>query len=506
MQHDLGGQDFGEIVVTDRPLSFWEFSIHALLVILAQKNPSLMTTDELRRSVEALEPNAYSTWGYYEKWSAAMTHILLERGVITQDELDAELLGNSCMIEPTLEPSFQVGDIVQVKSEDTRVRWRKPHLRCPGYVFNCVGVIEKYIGKFDDPFLLAFRGHGPQQHLYCVSFYLRDIWPEGCNQSSNDKVTLDVYEGWLMSASPQTKPVESASPINSAADLDTYDHHSFDHHHGHDHDHDHQHGHHDDQTHPHDHSHDHDHGHLHETRVEIECKSIEKEGEETPGKLVGEAVLRTLFKKGIVTEQQVRDVVMKLEGLSSRLAGADLVVKAWMDPEYKARLLENGTMLSSFPPLTPLFLSLSFLYQLPSPQLRLKSPLPMPMLQLFSVSSNALLKFITSVSVLFAVVIPQDSLAYLPHGASPPLFHSLLLILLHPDAGIAAEAIALEQFVSRGRCWNLLVLVFRRKWRSKFMIPPLIAASLSSLFALRERRIGQQSSCVLLSLEILWLG
>jgi nitrile hydratase subunit alpha len=342
MQHDLGGQDIGEIVVTDRPLSFWEYSIHALLVILAQKTPSLMTTDELRRGVENLEPHAYSTWDYYEKWSASMTHILLERGVITQDELDEELLGNSSPTEPTLEPSFKVGDTVQVKSEDTRVRWRKPHLRCPGYVFNCVGVIEKYIGKFDDPFLLAFRGHGPQQHLYCVSFYLRDLWPEGCSQSSNDKVTLDVYEGWLMGAD-QTIPQQSASrsPFESTSHDHNHDHHSSD---QHDHKHDHDgHGVHD---HDHSHGHNHDHGHLHETRVEIECKSIEKEGEETPGKLVGEALLRTLFKKGITTEQQVRDVVMKLEGLSSRLAGADLVVKAWMEPDYKARLLENGIVAS----------------------------------------------------------------------------------------------------------------------------------------------------------------
>lgn len=334
MQHDLGGrQDLEEIVVTDRPLCYWEYSIHALLVLLAQHTPfPLLTTDELRRGVENLEPKAYSTWEYYEKWSASMAQILLERGVITQDELDQELLGNSSVTPPVSdrngEPSFQVGDVVQVKSEDTRVRWRKPHLRCPGYVFNCVGVIEKYIGSFDDPFLLAFRGHGPQQHLYCVSFYLKDLWPEGCNESSNDKVTLDVYEGWLMSAMNQTSPQLPSESISRE--------------HNHDHDHDHHHGLHEEHSLDHSHGHNHDHGHLHETRVEIECKSIEKEGEDTPGKLVGEALLRTLFKKGIVTEQQVRDVVMKLEGLSGRLAGADLVVKAWMEPDYKARLLENG--------------------------------------------------------------------------------------------------------------------------------------------------------------------
>jgi nitrile hydratase subunit alpha len=346
MQHDLGGQELGEIIVTDHPLTYWEYSIHALLVILAQKTPSLMTTDELRRGVESLEPTAYSGWGYYEKWSASMAQILLERGAILQDELDLELLGStsSPTTETPAQPLYQAGDLIRVKSEDTRTRWRKPHLRCPGYVFNCPGVIERYIGQFDDPFLLAFRGHGPQQHLYCVSFYLRDLWPEGCEVSCNDKVTLDIYEGWLTERRHDQDQVDAAinrvpNVVSSSQEESTHDH-DHDHHHDHHHDHGHHHDHHED---GHEHSHDHDHGHFHESRVEIECKALDKEGEDTPGKLIGEALLRTLFKKGLTSEQQVRDVVMKLEGLSTRLAGADLVVKAWMEPDYKARLLANGS-------------------------------------------------------------------------------------------------------------------------------------------------------------------
>ena len=43
----------------EHALTFWEQSIHALLVILAQKTPPMMTTDELRRCVEGLEEGAY---------------------------------------------------------------------------------------------------------------------------------------------------------------------------------------------------------------------------------------------------------------------------------------------------------------------------------------------------------------------------------------------------------------------------------------------------------------
>lgn len=82
--------------------------------------------------------------GYYDKWAAAIATILLQNNVISQLELDKELNGDDTgVLGP---PKYNIGDVVQVKGEDTRVRWRKPHLRCPGYIFNCTGTIEKYIG------------------------------------------------------------------------------------------------------------------------------------------------------------------------------------------------------------------------------------------------------------------------------------------------------------------------------------------------------------------------
>jgi hypothetical protein len=147
MQHDIGGALVGDVVdFEERPITYWEYSIHALLVVLAQSSPPLMTTDELRRAVENLESNAYSQWSYYEKWAAAMATILLERGVFTNDDLDEQLIGNASLIEAP--PLFQTGDYVEVKAEDTRVRWRKPHIRCPGYIFGCQGVVESYVGEF----------------------------------------------------------------------------------------------------------------------------------------------------------------------------------------------------------------------------------------------------------------------------------------------------------------------------------------------------------------------
>ena len=58
--HDIGGLDIDlPIEVEDKPLQYWELSIHALLVVLSKKSPPLLTTDELRRGVEGLEGPAY---------------------------------------------------------------------------------------------------------------------------------------------------------------------------------------------------------------------------------------------------------------------------------------------------------------------------------------------------------------------------------------------------------------------------------------------------------------
>ena len=62
--HDVGGVEalMGKKVdVTEKPTMLWEQQTHALLVQLVAKK--LLTVDELRRHVEALEPVHYVNWG-----------------------------------------------------------------------------------------------------------------------------------------------------------------------------------------------------------------------------------------------------------------------------------------------------------------------------------------------------------------------------------------------------------------------------------------------------------
>ena len=47
----------------------------------------MITVDELRRCIEELGPGIYDELNYYERWITAVTNLLMEKGVITVDEL-----------------------------------------------------------------------------------------------------------------------------------------------------------------------------------------------------------------------------------------------------------------------------------------------------------------------------------------------------------------------------------------------------------------------------------
>ena len=50
-----------------------------------------ITVDELRKNIEALPPEAYDKLSYYEKWITSLTQTLLQRGVITTEELGRKM-------------------------------------------------------------------------------------------------------------------------------------------------------------------------------------------------------------------------------------------------------------------------------------------------------------------------------------------------------------------------------------------------------------------------------
>lgn len=85
--HDMGGLPAGPVERAEHDTAPWEKRVDAILRLLADPRRGLITTDELRRGIEELGPGAYDEMSYYERWIASVTNNLLEKGVLTVDEL-----------------------------------------------------------------------------------------------------------------------------------------------------------------------------------------------------------------------------------------------------------------------------------------------------------------------------------------------------------------------------------------------------------------------------------
>ena len=83
--HDMGGLEASSVDANDHNHAPWEKKIDAIRNLLSEQN--YFSVDELRRAIETLGPGVYDNLNYYERWTAAVTRLLQEKGVITTDEL-----------------------------------------------------------------------------------------------------------------------------------------------------------------------------------------------------------------------------------------------------------------------------------------------------------------------------------------------------------------------------------------------------------------------------------
>ncbi|MFQ5955199.1 MAG: nitrile hydratase [Kiloniellales bacterium] len=89
--HDLGGRPAGAIDRTEHDYAQWEKEVDALYELLDDEKRRLVRVDELRRGIESLAPEEYDRLGYYERWIASITAILVEKGVLDRAEIDARV-------------------------------------------------------------------------------------------------------------------------------------------------------------------------------------------------------------------------------------------------------------------------------------------------------------------------------------------------------------------------------------------------------------------------------
>ena len=91
--HDMGGMPAGKVEQTEHDYVDWERRVDALMVVLSgiRGGPKRMTVDELRKNIEALPPDAYEKMSYYERWVTSITQTMIQRGVITTEELGRKM-------------------------------------------------------------------------------------------------------------------------------------------------------------------------------------------------------------------------------------------------------------------------------------------------------------------------------------------------------------------------------------------------------------------------------
>jgi len=85
--HDMGGLPAGRVERTEHDYADWERRVDALAVLMNKR----ITVDERRRHIEALPPQDYDSMSYYERWVIALGQALIQRGIITTEELGRKM-------------------------------------------------------------------------------------------------------------------------------------------------------------------------------------------------------------------------------------------------------------------------------------------------------------------------------------------------------------------------------------------------------------------------------
>ena len=215
--HDLGGMHgMGPIDRDpDEPVfrRDWEGRVLALYPTTAVLG--FYNIGEFRHAIERMRPVDYLQTSYYEHWLHALETLLIEKGVVTEDELatghamagtakgepglhadDVPKIvahGASARVDVEVEPKFKEGDMVVVKNITP-----EGHTRMPRYVRDKLGCIDRDHGVFMFPDASAHgKGHKPQ-HCYSVYFSAQELW--GPKSSRNDSVYVDLWDDHLVPA------------------------------------------------------------------------------------------------------------------------------------------------------------------------------------------------------------------------------------------------------------------------------------------------------------------
>ena len=215
--HDLGGMDnFGPINVEQNEPVFhddWERKILALTLGLLPAG--YCNIDEMRRTTEHIDPAIYLQARYYQKWLLTLESILLEKDILTQEEIEtgksirteggdnrpavpvemmqyamANPIPANAELDSNLKPKYQVGEEILAKNINPY-----HHTRIPRYVRGKRGVIVQDHGVFLLADTNAHGGPEKPQHVYSVRFSACELWGEEANP--RDSVCIDLHDDYM---------------------------------------------------------------------------------------------------------------------------------------------------------------------------------------------------------------------------------------------------------------------------------------------------------------------
>ena len=215
--HDLGGMDgFGAVAPeVDEPRFHHRWEGRAFAASMTMGAAGVCNIDVGRYGIERLAPVVYLSSSYYERWLRRLELLLVEYGLVDQDELTA---GQSTTPGRELPRGpFTTERVPAVRrrgsftrepqaprrfAEGQRVRTRNDHptshTRLPRYVRGRVGVVERLHDAQVFPDSVVDGAGEDPQWLYTVRFDGTELW--GADAEPGTTVSVDAFEPYLEDA------------------------------------------------------------------------------------------------------------------------------------------------------------------------------------------------------------------------------------------------------------------------------------------------------------------
>ena len=218
--HDMGGMHgVGHIQREETEPVFhapWEGRVFGIVQALGPHG--IHDPQGLRSAIENMAPAQYLALSYYERWLLVTEKAILDKGVLTPEELDAktEFFREQPEASPPrredhalreqfhlsiyrrqlshrevgVVPRFRVGDPAIVRNIHPQ-----GHTRLPRYVRGKSGVIVRTYGVHDFHDSVPKGSKAQPQPVYNIRFDASELWGESAE--TNESLYIDMWESYL---------------------------------------------------------------------------------------------------------------------------------------------------------------------------------------------------------------------------------------------------------------------------------------------------------------------